>query len=94
MVIRVGRPVSCAKDPGWAAMADVKWSPVRMWAMKVAAISPLVFVLFGNLSGLIPGGFTFTSHIAVTFTMAAIIFPAVTVIGIFRHGFHFRDCFS
>ncbi len=52
-----------------------------------------MFVLFGNLLGLIPGGFTFTSHIAVTFTMAAIIFLAVTVIGIFRHGFHFLRLF-
>ena len=52
-----------------------------------------MFVLFGNLLGLIPGGFTFTSHIAVTFTMAAIIFLAVTVIGIYRHGFHFLRLF-
>jgi len=52
-----------------------------------------MFVLFGNFLGLIPGGFTFTSHIAVTFTMAAIIFLAVTVIGIYRHGFHFLRLF-
>ncbi|MFM8802122.1 MAG: F0F1 ATP synthase subunit A, partial [Tagaea sp.] len=33
-----------------------------------------MFVLFGNLAGMIPGSFTFTSHIVVTFTMALIIF--------------------
>ena len=29
-----------------------------------------MFVLFGNMLGMIPGGFTFTSHIIVTFAMA------------------------
>lgn len=52
-----------------------------------------MFVLFGNLLGMIPGSFTFTSHIAVTFAMAAIIFVAVTVIGIAKHGFQFLTLF-
>lgn len=45
-----------------------------------------LFVLFGNTLGMIPSSFTFTSHIAVTFAMAIIIFIAVTVIGFMRHG--------
>ncbi|MEZ5668405.1 MAG: F0F1 ATP synthase subunit A [Alphaproteobacteria bacterium] len=52
-----------------------------------------MFVLFGNLLGLIPYSFTYTSHIVVTFTMAAIIFVAVTVIGIVRHGLGFGRLF-
>ena len=52
-----------------------------------------LFVLFGNLLGLIPGAFTFTSHIAVTFAMAGFIFVVVTLIGIFRHGFKFLTFF-
>lgn len=52
-----------------------------------------VFVLFGNLLGMVPGSFTFTSHIAVTFGMAAIIFVAVTLIGIAKHGFKFCSLF-
>ncbi|MCA8927693.1 MAG: F0F1 ATP synthase subunit A [Alphaproteobacteria bacterium] len=52
-----------------------------------------LFVLFGNVLGLIPGSFTFTSHLAVTFFMAAVIFIAVTVIGIVRHGTHFLRLF-
>jgi F-type H+-transporting ATPase subunit a len=45
-----------------------------------------VFILFGNLIGIIPGGFTFTSHIIVVFGLAAVIFLGVTVIGFARHG--------
>lgn len=52
-----------------------------------------IFVLFGNLLGMVPGSFTFTSHIAVTFAMAAIIFIAVTLIGIAKHGFKFCSLF-
>lgn len=52
-----------------------------------------IFTLFGNVLGLIPYGFTFTSHIAVTFFMAAVVFVAVTLIGIFKHGLHFFSLF-
>jgi len=52
-----------------------------------------MFVLFGNLAGMIPGSFTFTSHIVVTFTMALIIFVVITAIGIARHGTHFFSLF-
>ncbi|MBM3559577.1 MAG: F0F1 ATP synthase subunit A [Alphaproteobacteria bacterium] len=52
-----------------------------------------VFILFGNLLGLIPGAFTFTSHLAVTFAIAAFIFVGVTIIGIVRHGLHFFSLF-
>jgi len=52
-----------------------------------------IFTLFGNVLGLIPYGFTFTSHIAVTFFMAFVVFVAVTLIGIFKHGLHFFSLF-
>ncbi|MBL0929502.1 MAG: F0F1 ATP synthase subunit A [Alphaproteobacteria bacterium] len=52
-----------------------------------------MFVLFGNLVGLIPGAFTFSSHIVVTFTMALIIFLTITLIGFARHGTHFLSLF-
>ncbi|MBL6928019.1 MAG: F0F1 ATP synthase subunit A [Rhodospirillales bacterium] len=55
--------------------------------------SLFMFILFGNLIGLIPYSFTFTSHIIVTFAMAAFVFIGVTVIGIVRHGFHFFTFF-
>lgn len=52
-----------------------------------------MFVLFGNLLGMIPHSFTFTSHIAVTFAMALVIFIGVTVIGFMRHGTHYLRMF-
>lgn len=55
--------------------------------------SVFMFVLFGNLLGLIPGAFTFTSHIAVTFALALVIFLGVTAIGFARHGTHFLSLF-
>jgi F-type H+-transporting ATPase subunit a len=42
---------------------------------------------------MIPYSFTFTSHIAVTFSMAIVVFLGVTLIGFIRHGFHFLSFF-
>ncbi len=52
---------------------------------------PLVFsifmiVLLGNVLGLIPLNFTYTSHIIVTATLALFIFALVIVIGVARNG--------
>lgn len=55
--------------------------------------SIFMFVLFGNLIGMIPYSFTFTSHIAVTLTMAVVIFLMVTVIAFMKHGFKFFSFF-
>ena len=55
--------------------------------------SLFVFTLFGNVMGLLPYGFAFTSHIAVTFFMAVVVFIAVTLIGIFKHGLKFFSLF-
>ena len=55
--------------------------------------SLFMFVLLGNLMGMIPYGFTYTSHIVVTFGLAFLVFVAVTLIGLIRHGFHFFSLF-
>lgn len=52
-----------------------------------------MFVLFGNFLGMLPYSFTFTSHLAVTFALAAFIFIAVTLIAIFKHGMKFFSFF-
>jgi F-type H+-transporting ATPase subunit a len=52
-----------------------------------------MFVLMGNCLGLIPYSFTFTSHIVVTFALAALVFIGVTIIGIARHKLHFLRLF-
>jgi F-type H+-transporting ATPase subunit a len=52
-----------------------------------------MFVLFSNLLGLVPYSFTVTSHIIVTFALAAVVFVGVTIIGFVRHGAHFLRLF-
>jgi len=59
---------------------------------------PLVFTVFmivamGNMLGMIPYSFTYTSHLAVTASMALMIFAIVLLVGIIRHGFHFFSLF-
>lgn len=55
--------------------------------------SVFLFILMGNMLGMLPYGFTFTSHIIVTFTLAAIVVSAVTILGFVHHGFHFLRLF-
>jgi len=59
---------------------------------------PFVFSIFSfiltlNIFGLIPYGFTVTSHISVTFAAAMIVFVSVTVIAFIKHGLHFFSFF-
>jgi F-type H+-transporting ATPase subunit a len=55
--------------------------------------SIFMFVLFCNMFGMIPYTFTVTSHIIVTFMLAAFIFIGVTVIGFIKHGFGYLKLF-
>ncbi len=52
-----------------------------------------LFILFGNVLGMVPYNFTFTSHIIVTFALAAFIFIAVTIIAIIKHRMKFFSFF-
>ena len=52
-----------------------------------------IFILIGNMLGMIPGSFTFTSHIIVTFFMAVAVFIGVTVLGFVIHGARFLTFF-
>lgn len=59
---------------------------------------PLIFTLFimvmaGNLLGMVPYSFTYTSHLAVTAGLALLVFFTVLVIGVARHGTHFFHLF-
>lgn len=59
---------------------------------------PLVFTIFafillGNLIGLIPYFFAFTSHIAVTLALALFVFVFSTGVGFYTHGFRFFKFF-
>jgi len=52
-----------------------------------------VFILTCNVFGMIPYGFTVTSHISITFALAMMVFLLVTLFGIYLHGFHFFSLF-
>jgi len=52
-----------------------------------------MFVLFCNFFGMIPGAFTVTSQIAVTFSLAAVVILAVLVTGFLKHGLGFFKLF-
>jgi F-type H+-transporting ATPase subunit a len=59
-----------------------------------------MFILFGNLLGLVPVGlipgvhaFTFTSHFTVTGVLAIMSFSIVLIVGFWKHGLHFFSLF-
>ena len=52
-----------------------------------------MFVLFCNMVGMLPYSFTVTSHIIVTFALAASIFIGVTIIGFIKHGIKYLELF-
>lgn len=55
--------------------------------------SLFMFILFGNMLGMLPYSFTFTSHLAVTLGMALVVFIGTTIIAFAKHGFHFFSFF-
>jgi len=62
------------------------------------AFFPLVFTLFmfvlaANMLGMLPYSFTVTSHIIVTFGLAAFVFIGATVVGFAKHGTHYLKLF-
>nr|YP_009445620.1 ATP synthase F0 subunit a [Tremella fuciformis]YP_010180104.1 ATP synthase F0 subunit a [Auricularia auricula-judae]ATX61898.1 ATP synthase F0 subunit a [Tremella fuciformis]ATX61918.1 ATP synthase F0 subunit a [Tremella fuciformis]ATX61940.1 ATP synthase F0 subunit a [Tremella fuciformis]ATX61963.1 ATP synthase F0 subunit a [Tremella fuciformis]ATX61983.1 ATP synthase F0 subunit a [Tremella fuciformis] len=47
------------------------------------------FILFANLNGNIPYGFTITTSVMVSIGMSVLIFLGVTTLGLSKHGVHF-----
>ena len=59
---------------------------------------PLIFTLFmivllGNMLGMVPYSFTYTSHIIVTAALAFMIFFVVLAVGLLNHGLKFFSLF-
>jgi F-type H+-transporting ATPase subunit a len=52
-----------------------------------------IFVLCSNFFGMIPGSFTVTSQIAVTFALASLVILTVIVTGFAKHGIGFLKLF-
>lgn len=90
--------------PGrWQSMAELTYEMVantvrenvgnegRQYFSLIFTI--FIFVLFCNLTGMLPYSFTVTSHIAVTFALALFVFLGVTIIAFIKHGTHFFHFF-
>lgn len=55
--------------------------------------SLFIFILVLNLAGMLPYGFTVTSHIIVTAALAGLVIMTVIVYGLMAHGTHFFGLF-
>jgi F-type H+-transporting ATPase subunit a len=55
--------------------------------------SLFMFILLGNMIGLIPYTFTFTGQVVVTFALAIFVFLLVTIVAFIKHGLHFFTFF-
>jgi F-type H+-transporting ATPase subunit a len=67
----------------WQSMAELSYE----------FIANMVREQVGNLLGMVPYAYTFTSQIIVTFAMATAVFIGVTAIAIVKHGVHFLGFF-
>lgn len=90
--------------PGrWQSMVELLYEFVADMLSSTAGSEgrkffPFIFTLFtfilcANLFGLLPYSFTVTSHIIVTFALAALVFLGVTVVGFVKHGAGFLKLF-
>lgn len=90
--------------PGlWRSLGESLYETVLSMVQETAgregrAFFPFVFTLFmfllvANLLGMIPGGFSITSHLAVNFSLSLVIFVGVTVSGFFVHGWKYFGLF-
>lgn len=104
-VFLIGAIRSRAMVPGrWQSMAELSYEFVAGMLRENVGVegrryfpfifSLFMFVLFGNLLGMVPYNFAYTSHLAVTFGLAIVVFIGVTIIGFARHGLgYFRMFF-
>ena len=96
---------SRALVPGrWQSVAEMSYEFVANMLLNITGaegrkyvpfiFTLFMFVLFANVIGMIPGTFTVTSHIIVTFAMAIVIFIGVTIIGLLKNGLKFFGLFA
>lgn len=87
----------------WQSLAEMTYEFVENTVKGSAGqegmrFFPLIFSLFTfvlvcNFLGMLPGAFTVTSHIIVTFALAMLVFLSVIVVGVALHGAHFLNLF-
>lgn len=56
-------------------------------------LSLFLFITIGNMIGLLPYAFSFTSQLVVTLCMACLVFVASIVVGIYNQGVHYLKHF-
>jgi F-type H+-transporting ATPase subunit a len=103
LLLRVGMAPKAVVPGRMQALAEISYQGVM--SLAVGSIGPegkkffpfvfalFFFILFGNVLGLLPFSFTYTSHIAVTFGLAIAVFVVATVAAIVLHGFKFFGYF-
>ena len=85
------------------SVAEVLYTFVRKMVQDIAGSEGLkffpyiftlfIFILFGNVLGLLPYSFTTTSHIAITGILASAVFVFVTTLGFVKNGLKFLGLF-
>jgi F-type H+-transporting ATPase subunit a len=74
------------------ALVDENIGPKGMPFLPLI-FSLFTFILFGNLFGMLPYAYTFTSQIILTFGLAMLVFIIITLLGFIKHGFGFFSYF-
>jgi F-type H+-transporting ATPase subunit a len=103
-LLLVGATARAALVPGrWQSVAELLYEFVAGMVRdtigdKGRRYFPLVFsifmfILFGNLLGLVPYSFVFTGQIIITFALSLFVFFFVTVLGFVIHGINFFKFF-
>jgi F-type H+-transporting ATPase subunit a len=103
-ILMIGGASAGALVPGrFQSMAELSYEFVAATIRNTAGTDgmrffPLVFSLFmlicvSNIVGVIPYGFTISSHIIVTAALALMVFFIVLVYGIYRNGLKFFKIF-
>ncbi len=89
-----GRMQSLA-EMSYEFVADMVKSSAGTEGMRFFPLvfSLFMFILFVNLLGMIPYGFTVTSHLIITVMLALLVFFTVIIYGVYKHGFRFLKLF-
>lgn len=87
----------------WQSLAEMSYEFVAKTVKDSAGqegmrFFPLIFALFTfvlvcNFLGMLPGGFTVTSHIIVTFALAMLVILTVIIVGFSKNGIGFLKLF-
>lgn len=89
---------------GWQHIPEILYGFVRNLVADVSGNAalryvPFVFSIFmtvfmGNMLGMLPYSFTYTSHIIVTGVLGLLVISAVIILGFIHQGWHFLSVFA